>query len=433
MRRLAAIGAVLAAAACGSKHQGAPIDAAVIDGATGTDAAVPADARILPDGAVATCGPTSGTQLSVEPIASGLASPIFVTAPAGDTRLFVIEQPGRIRIIKDGAVLPTPFLDISADGGGPVLSTGNEQGLLGLAFHPDYAHNGRFYVNYTRSQSGSPPYANVFAEFTVSSDPDVADAATERDLLIVPKKYVNHNSGTVGFGPDGYLYLSLGDGGSGGDPDGNGQNTSALLAKVLRIDVDTRTGGKAYGIPPSNPFASSPDGPTDPRPEIFAYGFRNPYRWDFDRATGDLIIGDVGQGAVEEVDIIPAGQGAGADFGWNTYEGDTCYSPPCPGTTGFYQPAVTHDHANDGFCAIIGGAIYRGSCFPDLVGTYFYTDYCTHQLRAFTVSGATAVGDRALTVAGFPQAPTSIHADALGELYVTSRNGTVGHLFVSGP
>jgi len=429
MARLVAIAAVLAATACGGKHQGEAIDAAAVD----APAVPPADARIPPDAAVATCGPTSGTAISVEPIASGLASPIFVTAPDGDARLFVIEQPGRIRIIKDGALLPTPFLDISADNGGPVLSTGNEQGLLGLAFHPDFAHNGRFYVNYTRSQSGSPPYANVIAELTLSADPDVADPTTERDVLVIPKKYTNHNSGTLAFGPDGDLYISLGDGGSGGDPDGNGQNTSALLAKLLRLDVDSRTGGKAYGIPPTNPFASSADGPTDPRPEIFAYGFRNPYRWDFDKATGDLVIGDVGQAAVEEIDIIPSGQGAGADFGWNVYEGDACYSPPCPGTSGFFQPAVTHTHAGDGFCAIIGGAVYRGSCYPDLIGTYFYTDYCKAELRAFTIAGGQAVGDHAVAATGFPTSPTSIHADGLGELYVTSRNGTIGHIFVSGP
>jgi glucose/arabinose dehydrogenase len=420
MRRLAAIGAILAATACGKRSQPGVIDAPVGDG------------RVVADGAVATCTPTGGTQIAVEDIAAGLTSPVLVTAPAGDARMFVLEQPGRIRIIENGTVLPTPFLELGEDIGGPVVSIGDEQGLLGLAFDPDYAHDGRFYVNYTR-RNDDPDfvYANVIAEFTVSSDPDVADPTTERDLLVVPKRHQQHNAGTLGFGPDGYLWISLGDGGSQGDPDANGQDTSTLLGSMLRIDVASRTGSKAYGIPPTNPFASSPDGPTDPRPEIFAYGFRNPYRWDFDRATGDLIIADVGQDEHEEIDIVPPGQGAGANFGWKLYEGTSCYAPPCPGPTGFFQPAVTHTHTGEGFCAIIGGAVYRGSCFPDLVGTYFYTDYCEAQLHAFTLSSDQAVDDHVVPVTGFPDAPTSLHADATGELYVTSRNGTISHIVVA--
>jgi len=433
MRRLAAIGSVLALAACGTKSQPAVIDGPVADASATADApghdGPLADAAALPDGAAATCTPVSGTQIVVDEIKAGLTSPVLVAGPAGDPRLFVLEQPGRIRIMKDGTVLPTPFLDIAEDTGGPVVSIGDEQGLLGIAFHPSYAQNGRFYVNYTRRNNDVDfVYANVIAEFTVSSDPDVADPMSERDLLVVPKRHQQHNAGTLKFGPDGDLWVSLGDGGGQGDPDANGQDNTTLLGSMLRIDVDSRTGSKAYGIPPTNPYASSADGPTDPRPEIYAYGFRNPYRWDFDKATGNLIIADVGQDEVEEIDIVPPGQGAGANFGWKLFEGTACYTPPCPDPAGFYQPAVTHTHSVDGFCAIVGGEVYRGGCFPDLVGTYFYTDYCEAKLHAFTISNGQAVGDHIVPTTGFPSAPTSLHADGLGELYVTSRNGTISHI-----
>ncbi len=416
---------VIIAAACGKKSSGVidapqtPPDEAIAIDAPPPDATPPADA------VQATCTPASGSHLSTVTIATGLSSPVWVTSPPGDARLFVLEQPGRIRILENGALVAKPFLDLSADAQGPVNATGNEQGLLGLAFHPDYAHNGRFYVHYTRADD-----AIVIAEYTVTSDPDVADPASARVLMTIPHPgQTNHNSGTVQFGPDGKLYFTVGDGGGGGDPSNHAQTLSSWLGKMMRIDVDTRTGSKPYGIPADNPFASSPDGATDPRPEIWSYGWRNAYRWDFDAATGDQIVADVGQALVEEVDVIPHGTTPPENFGWHVWEGDSCYTAPCA-TTGFHMPQVTHTHAS-GWCAIIGGVVYRGSCFPDLVGHYYYTDYCLHQPWSFTPTAGQAIGDAEVTATQWPATPTSIHTDALGEMDVTSRDGTVRHIIAT--
>ena len=248
-------------------------------------------------------------RLSLQKLPGSFASPLLLTSPSGDDRLFVMEQGGAIRIIDGNQVLADPFLDLS----GPVLS-GGEQGLLGLAFHPDYADNGLFYVDYTDNSGDS-----VLYEFQVSSDPDVADADSGRLLLEVDQPYSNHNGGGLAFGPDGYLYWGLGDGGSGGDPHEHGQNTNTLLGSMLRIDVDS---GTRYGIPADNPFADGQGGAE----EVWSYGLRNPWRWSFDFEERLLYIGDVGQGAWEEVDVVPSGA-AGLNFGWNDMEGSHCYEP----------------------------------------------------------------------------------------------------------
>jgi len=387
------------------------------------DARVGPDARINPDAAVATCTPSTGTNLSLVPVAQGLSSPVFLTAPAGDTRLFVVEQPGRIRVVKDGALLTTPFLDLRD----LVYDVGNEQGLLGLAFHPDYAANGRLFVYYTAE---SPQGSIVIAEYLVSADdPDLGDPASERRLLVIPHPgHANHNGGGIAFGPDGYLRFGAGDGGGGGDPDGNGQDTSAMLGKLHRIDVDS---GDPYAIPPSNPFADSANGPTDPRPEIWAYGLRNPWRWSFDRQTGDLYIGDVGQGDVEEIDVEAADDPGGRNYGWNVVEGNCCYphgascSTACD-MTGMTAPVVTYTH-DGGRCSVTGGYVYRGSCFPDLDGLYFFGDYCSNQVWTIAWPGDTTPTDvsadlgSTAALAGL----TSFGQDALGELYVLSRDGDV--------
>ena len=434
MRR-SAIVVAFAAAACGKKSSQGVIDAPPIDAAAITDgAAADASPRVTTDAAVATCTPVHGANLQAVTLASGLDSPIYVTAPAGDRRLFVIEQPGRIRIIENGALVPQPFLDITVDSGGPVDDTGNEEGLLGLAFHPDYAVNGRFYVHYTVANGDS-----VIAEYTDGADPYKVDPKTARVLLTIPHptappEGTNHNSGSLEFGPDGFLYFTIGDGGGGGDPNNNAQNLTTLLGKMSRIDVDSRTGTKPYGIPPSNPHASSPDGPTDPRPELWSQGWRNPYRWDFDPATGDQYVADVGQDTIEEIDVIPHGTGNGANFGWHQWEGAQCYPPGSTGCSpaGVSMPVVTHPHS-DGWCAIIGGAVYHSPCYPDLDGQYIYSDYCKAQLWAFTPNGTTApADDRQLTATKLPSTVTSLHTDALGELYVTSRDGTVRHI-IAGP
>jgi hypothetical protein len=268
----------------------------------------------------------------------------------------------------------------------------------------------------------------------VSANPDVADPASARVVLVIPQPFSNHNGGTIEFGPkDHYLYIGMGDGGDANDPMGNGQNLAAMLGKLLRIDVDARTGAKAYGIPATNPYTGSADGATDPRPEIWARGLRNPYRWSFDPESGALLIGDVGQGLVEEIDLQPDGQGAGANYGWDVWEGDSCHEPPSGQTTcataGFVAPVATQTHG-DGWCAIVGGAVYRGACFPDLAGHYFYTDFCKANLHEATYAGSALTADDARGT-GFGGSPTSIHASGQGELYITSRNGEIRRLTVA--
>ncbi|MCA9679074.1 MAG: PQQ-dependent sugar dehydrogenase, partial [Myxococcales bacterium] len=419
--------AALAGAALAACGEDAPL---LHDAAPGGDGAGPvidadpgpADAR--PDAAVALCAPQAGTTVSTEVVATGLVRPVLVTAPPGDRRLFVVEQRGTIQIIDDGERQATPFLDLRADGGGPVLDVGNEQGLLGLAFHPDFAENHRFFVYYTRTPDGD----NVVAEYRLSAtDGRVADPASAKILLVVDDFATNHNGGMIEFGPDGYLYIGDGDGGSGDDPHENGQDPSVLLGSLMRIDVDRTTGARPYGIPATNPYAASPDGPTDPRPEIWAIGLRNPWRWSFDAATGDLYIGDVGQDAREEIDVQPATSTGGDNYGWDDLEGTRCHEPTTGcATAGKVAPVAEYTHP--GWCSIIGGQVYRGSCFPDLQGWYFYSDYCHKQLWAFTAGAPD--DDRQVTPA-LPGAVTSIHADALGELYVTGFDGTVRHIIAT--
>lgn len=396
------------------------------DDATPTDAADdgggdPIDARVLPDAAVATCTPKNGTTVGVVPVASGLDSPLMITGAPGDPRLFVIEQAGAIRVIKDGQLLATPFLDLSGTAG-PVRS-GGEQGLLGIAFHPDFRNNDRFYVHFSRKPDGD----TVIAEYRAIPGTDTADPASRRDVLIVDQPYSNHNGGMIEFGNDGMLYIGLGDGGSGGDPQDRAQNDTVLLGKLLRIDVDTRTGSKAYGIPATNPFASSADGAGDPRPEIWHKGLRNPFRFSFDRATGDIYIGDVGQEIWEEIDV--AANTPGINWGWDDREGLHCFEPSTGCQTAGRVDPVVEFNQNQGWDSIMGGQVYRGSCFPDLVGTYFYGDYSRGQLWAFEYSGGVASNNRQALATGLGNI-TAIHADSLGELYVVSHNGTIRRIVV---
>jgi len=284
-------------------------------------------------------------------VATGLARPVDIqNAGDGSGRLFVVEQPGRIRIIQDGQLLETPFLDIAER----VNDNGNEQGLLGLAFHPRYEENGLFFVNYT-----DPNGHNVIARFQVSSDLSIADAASETILISVDDPFPNHNGGVLTFGPDGYLYAGLGDGGSGGDPFGNGQSLETLLGKILRLDVDN---GDPYTIPPDNPFGN----------EIWAFGLRNPWRMSFDSVTGDLWIGDVGQNAWEEIDYLPSGSPGGANFGWNIMEGNHPFGGEAQPE--LILPAAEYSHGEG--CSVTGGYVYRGA-MPEWQGIYLYGDYCS--------------------------------------------------------
>ena len=349
--------------------------------------------------------PTSDTLKLVPVVTSGLSSPVYLTAPTGDTaRLFVVEQSGQIRIVQHGQLLPTAFLDIHSR-----LVSGGEQGLLSVAFHPNYGANGFFYVNYT-----DPNGDTRVERYTVSAaDSNLADTATHKLILFVPQPYTNHNGGLVMFGPDGMLYIGMGDGGSGGDPENRAQHPDSLLGKLLRIDVDH---GDPYANPPNNPFATSGGAP-----EIWALGLRNPWRFAFDRSAGLLYIGDVGQGAWEEVDVQPASQG-GLNYGWRLMEGAHCYNPTSCSSAGLVLPAVEYDHSN-GQCAVIGGFVYRGARFPALAGQYFYADLCAGWVRSFTYAGGAVTGQTSWNLDVSPGTPLSFGEDARGELYLLTAGG----------
>jgi glucose/arabinose dehydrogenase len=350
-------------------------------------------------------------------VVAGLDDPVDVQAPPGDrARLFVVEQRGRIRIVRSGAVAAT-FLDIVER-----VGFGGEQGLLGLAFHPAYAQNGRFFVNYT--DRAGDTHISEFRATTPSSDS--ADPASERLLLLVDQPFPNHNGGGLAFGTDGKLYIALGDGGSGGDPFDNGQDLGTPLGKVLRIDVDA---GEPFGIPPDNPFVATPGA----FPAVWAYGLRNPWRISFDPATGDLLIGDVGQNAVEEVDVGLAGRRGGENYGWNIMEGTRCFSPAagCP-TAGLTLPVVEYSHGEG--CSVTGGYVYRGCRMPGYHGTYFYGDYCSAFVRSFRLQDGRAVDQRDWTsaVARDVQAISSFGVDGDGELLIVDHFGAIFRIVPAG-
>ena len=304
---------------------------------------------------------TAGVRLAR--VHGALGDALYVTgAPGQAGRLFVVQQSGRIRILQNGRLIGRPFLDVSR-----LITAGGEQGLLGLAFHPDYARNGRFYIDYT-NRSGDTRVVEYRRATATRANP-----ASARVLLGVDQPFANHNGGAVVFGPDRMLYIALGDGGSGDDPQNNAQNTNSLLGKLLRIDVDGRTGGRPYGIPSGNPFANG-----DGRPEIYAYGLRNPWRFSFDRARGDLWIGDVGQGAVEEIDYRPRDAGAGTNFGWRAFEGRSVHiggAQALEGPERQTPPVAQYTHAQG--CSVTGGYVYRGTKVPALRGRYVYADFCS--------------------------------------------------------
>lgn len=404
--------AALAVAACGGgngKGNGDGGGSGSIDASNGNNT----DAAPAPF-----CTPKSGTTLKLTPVASGLNRAVGVAAPSGDGRLFILEQVGRIRVMRDGNLLATPYLDLTSK----VNAVGTEQGLLGLAFHPDFAQNGRFFVYYT-----SDPYGDiVVSEFTATPSADTA-GTTERVVLTIPRRsnQDNHNGGTVTFGPDGLLYISVGDGGAADNYLENGQNRQSLLAKVLRIDVD---GAQPYAVPPGNPWVGGANG--GGVPEAFVWGLRNPWRISLDPATGDLYIGDVGQGAYEEVDYVPAGT-SGQNFGWAVFEGPMCFTADpdgnlgCDNPSAYVAPLVPLDRRSNGECSVIGGHVYRGTCMPDLVGTYFYGDYCAGAVKTLKVQGGQAVEllDRTDDVdpsGVLYQNLGSFGVDGYNELYVTT-------------
>lgn len=345
-------------------------------------------------------------------VVRGLSRPLYVThAGDGSGRLFVVEQTGAIRIVQGVVLLDTPFLDVSGLISQEALSGGySERGLLGLAFDPAYAENGHFYINYT-DRGGD----TVVARYTVSADdPNRADPNSASTVITVEQPYANHNGGHLDFGPDGYLYVALGDGGSGGDPQGNGQNPGTLLGKILRLDV---SGDSGYRVPPDNPFANDPNA----RPEIWAWGLRNPWRMSFDRETGDLYFGDVGQGEWEEINFQPADSAGGENYGWNAYEGTHIYSGAAPASD-VVMPVLEYSHGTGG-CSITGGYVYRGQAIPGLQGYYFYGDWCSGTLWTGIRDGAGTWHGEVSLESG--RAISSFGQDEAGELYLVDHDGVL--------
>jgi glucose/arabinose dehydrogenase len=337
---------------------------------------------------------------------SALSEPIAVVN-AGDSRLFVAEQGGLIKIYKNGAFLPTPFLNLTSI----VTSTGNEQGLLGLAFSPNFSSNGFFYVNYT---GGSPTKTNVVRYSVSLTNPDSALPSSAQVVLTQNQPYSNHNGGNLVFGPDGYLYIGLGDGGSANDPQGYGQNTQTQLAKMLRIEVDSSA---TYTVPADNPFV----GNTNFLPQIWAYGLRNPWRYSFDRLTGDLWIADVGQDIYEEINKVPAGMG-GQNYGWKCKEGFSTFNSAgvCANVSNLTAPIFDYPHGTAG-CSVTGGFVYRGAMHKNLYGKYIYADYCNNKIYALTPqSNGTYTNALLKDVAG--SGFSSFGEDMYGEMYLTDRD-----------
>ncbi len=366
----------------------------------------------LPAGAVA-------ATTTLVPVASGLDKPVFVTsANDGTGRLFVVEQGGKILVIKDGSVLPTPFLDISDQ-----VEQSEEQGLLGLAFHPGYAGDARFYAYFTRH--GGDIAINEYHASSVN--PDVAVRSTARRIItIAHPPATNHNGGMLAFGRDGDLYIGTGDGGGAGDPHNHAQDKESLLGKILRIDIDGTLGSRQYAIPKSNPFVGRAG-----RNEIWSYGLRNPWRFSFDRTRGDLWVGDVGQDRVEEVDrktatSSAAPNGRGSNYGWPILEGDHCYRPArgCS-KSGKVLPITQYSHA-DGKCAVTGGYVYRGSLSPALSGKYIFGDFCSGGI--WTVSSSAHTGTARSLLLQTDLLISSFGEDEAGEIYVVDRRGAIYRL-----
>jgi glucose/arabinose dehydrogenase len=351
-----------------------------------------------------------GSNYQLVEIATDLARPDFLThAGDGSGRLFIVSQNGQILIVRDGQVLEQPFLDVS----NIISRDASERGLLGLAFHPDYEQNGQFFINYTDTQGDT-----AIARYTVSTDnPDAAAPNSAQIILQIDKPFSNHNGGDIAFGPDGYLYIGTGDGGSAGDPQDNGQNPVALLGKMLRIDVNSTDGDQLYTIPADNPYVNN----ADLAPEVWAIGLRNPWRFSFDRQTGDLYIGDVGQNQYEEVNFQPADSPGGENYGWNFKEGTHPYSGETA-PDGLIDPFFEYSHP-DGHCSVTGGYVYRGEALPELQGVYLFGDYCSTTVWASYRDASGAWQTSVFMQTG--RAISSFGEDESGELYLVDHSGSI--------
>jgi glucose/arabinose dehydrogenase len=407
--RLLALGAclILVAVACGQPREtpSSSVAGSVSPGPSPAGSPLVGSSPSAPSSASPALTAFDPTHIAVgfETVVDGLDAPLgVVNAGDGSGRLFVPQQGGRIRIVRDGSLVAQPFLDIADR-----VTSGGERGLLGVAFHPGYPDDPRLFVDYT----------DVNGDTRVSSfrvdpaSPDRVDPATEQRLLFVKQPFANHNGGALAFGPDGFLYIGMGDGGGTGDPGARAQNTGTLLGKILRVDIDTETAGRDYGIPPDNPYADGADGGLA---EIWLWGLRNPWRMSFDRANGDLWIGDVGQGDWEEIDVQRAGAPGGTNFGWNRMEGSHCFSP----SSGCEDPSLAlpvTEYGHDQGCTVIGGDVDRGTAQPLLVGGYLFADYCSGRVWAIdpSVDGArepTLVAETDHNFSAFGE-------DQAGELY----------------
>jgi glucose/arabinose dehydrogenase len=369
----------------------------------------PAPASTAPTG---TAFDATGLAFTLEPYANVPGGPLAMVAPRDGTgRLFVATQGGQIWSVSDGAVAPNPMLDIAGR-----ISAGGERGLLGLALHPNFPTDPRAFVDYTDKDGNT-----VVSSFTVDpADATRLDPGSEHVIFRQTQPFANHNGGAVVFGPDGFLYITLGDGGGGGDPQGNGQRLDTRLAKILRIDIDRSEGGRAYAIPAGNPFATD----SSVRPEIWHYGLRNPWRISFDRANGDLWIGDVGQNKWEEVDVARAGT-SGLNFGWNRMEGTHCFEPP----SGCDQSGVTlpvAEYGHDAGCTVIGGGVYRGTAQPLMIGGYLFADYCSGNIWAIPAT-ATKLSE-GVEVGSTGSGVSTFGEDAAGELFLANLDGTISRI-----
>jgi cysteine-rich repeat protein len=364
--------------------------------------------------------PESSEDLGLELVASGLFQPLWVVAPPQDfERLLVVEQNGLVQLVRNGVLQATPFLDLRGR-----ISCCGERGLLSLVFHPGYAENRRFFVNYTDAQG-----ATVVSRWRTSDDPDRTDADSEQVLFRIPQDFTNHNGGQLAFGPDGFLYVGMGDGGGAGDTRERAQDPASLLGKLLRVDVDVEA-APFHGVPTDNPNAAA----GLPRGLIWASGLRNPWRFAFDDLTGDLFLSDVGQGEREEINVQPAGSDGGENYGWDVFEGSLCYDPQphyptCSAAPeSFIEPV--HEYSHQLGCSITGGFVYRGCRLPDLHGTYFYSDFCTPFVRTFEYAEGAAIRHRnrtadVLSAGTSLGSVTSFGLDARGEMYLTTFDGKV--------
>ncbi|GIW12237.1 MAG: glucose dehydrogenase [Dehalococcoidia bacterium] len=361
----------------------------------------------LPSPAAPPAARPTSERLTLQVVTAGLRQPTALAeVPDGSGRFFVLERAGLVRLLRQGQLVPEPVLDLRT----LITSSGQEQGLLGIAFHPRFGENGRFFLAST-ARNGD----NTVAEYRLAAGADQVDPLSGRVLLAIPDFASNHNGGHLAFGPDGYLYIGTGDGGGAGDPQRTAQNLGSLLGKLLRLDVDR---GEPYAIPPDNPFRGQPDA----RPEIWALGLRNPWRYSFDRQTGDLWIADVGQNLLEEVDYIPAGTPGGLNFGWSIMEGSRCFRTPTCESTGLVLPVA--EYSRELGCSITGGYVYRGSALPWLVGTYLYGDYCSGRVWGLTLDGqggwvtTELLHDPTLRLSSFAE-------DLAGELYLIDLGGRI--------